>query len=772
MKLIRRLTLAIAGAAISAFTSWGIAAPGDVDLSFGADPGLDGLVYRMAVQSDGKFIIAGQFTHVTGLSRTNLARLNADGSGDPTFQAVDIGSFGQIFSLAVQQDGKVLIGGNFTNVNGVSRNGIARLHANGGVDAPYNPGTGAVSKLLLQPDGKLLVGLSGDGGADHTVIRLNDDGNIDPSFNAGDSVAGSLLAVSPEGKVLLLGSVSFNSGTGIYRHTLVRLLGNGSVDPGFASALDVDGGVGAVAFQTGGKAVITGSFYSINGVPRGHVARLNDDGSFDSTFDPGHTVIRDSFDGESAVWSLAVRPNGKVIVGGPIKTKDFDADLIFRRGFLIGLESDGSEDLTFTRTMASAAVHSVVLQPDGRVLVGGLFSEVNGITRNRLARFLPDGTLDSTLNTESGPNGPVRAVALQPDGKVILGGDFTSVGGGTNKFIARMQPDGSLDTTFNAYLDGSDPKVFALAVQPDNKVLVGGTFSNPLNVFGGHDRDNLARLNADGSMDSTFNIITGPDDEVRAIVLQPDGKILIGGDFCVVNGTARCAIARLNPDGSVDPTFDPGTGANDVVLSIALQPDGKVLIAGDFGSVNGVTRQFIARLNADGSLDTAFGSTLRVVGGRIGSIVLQGNGKMLIGGAFTWINGFSRSGIARLHADGSLDESFHPAFETVAGFTSMSSLLVQPDGKAILSGAFTNVDGVPRQGLVRLNSDDSVDTSFNPGHGEVASCLALQPDGKLLLGGAFTSFNGVPRSYVVRLIGSLPLISVQPTNRLVNAGPY
>lgn len=126
MELIRRLSLAIAGAAISAFTSWGIPAPGDVDLSFGADSGLNGLVSRMAVQSDGKFIIAGQFTRVTGLSRTNLARLNADSSGDPTFQAVDIGSFVQILSLAVQQDGKVLIGGNFTNVNGVSRNGIDR----------------------------------------------------------------------------------------------------------------------------------------------------------------------------------------------------------------------------------------------------------------------------------------------------------------------------------------------------------------------------------------------------------------------------------------------------------------------------------------------------------------------------------------------------------------------------------------------------------------------------------------------------------------------
>src|SRR5204862_3007274 len=176
-------------------------------------------------------------------------------------------------------------------------------------------------------------------------------------------------------------------------------------------------------------------------------------------------------------------------------------------------------------------------------------------------------------------------------------------------FIIRLNSNGSRDTGFEpavgdqksgsfvgGYLSGAEI-IQALAVQPDGKVVVGGIFSS----IKGTNRNGIARLNADGTLDNSFNCGTGTNGAVSSIVLQPDGKMLIGGYFTAVNGTNRSGIARLNANGSLDSSFNPGTGAN-YVTSVGLQPDGKVLIRGGFTTVNVTNRNGIARLNAKGSL--------------------------------------------------------------------------------------------------------------------------------------------------------------------------
>jgi len=308
-------------------------------------------------------------------------------------------------------------------------------------------------------------------------------------------------------------------------------------------------------------------------------------------------------------------------------------------------QQPGSLDAGFDPgTGASSGVEVLAVQPDGKVLIGGGFEFYNGTARNRIARLNADGSLDTSFNPGAGADDAISALALQPDGKVLIGGGFGFYNGTARNRIARLNADGSLDTGFDPG-SGANDWVFSFVLQPDGKVLIGGWFTS----YDGASRSGIARLNVDGGLDADFNPGTGISnaDDVLALALQPDGKVLIGGNFTTYNGTARNRIARLNTDGSLDVAFNPGVGADDIVRSFALQPDGKVLIGGDFESYNGTARNRIARLNADGGLDGNFnpGTGANNI---VSNLALQPDGKVLIGGIFTSYNGSSRGRVARV----------------------------------------------------------------------------------------------------------------------------
>lgn len=211
------------------------------------------------------------------------------------------------------------------------------------------------------------------------------------------------------------------------------------------------------------------------------------------------------------------------------------------------------------------------------------------------------------VNDGFDPNadGDVARVALQPDGKIVVVGSFGHMGGQPRVHLVRLLADGSVDPTFAATgVGGSSVGMQAVAIQPDGKTLIAGSFS----AVGSYVRNNLARLNADGSVDTAFDpSVTGtqlPNVNVSALVLQADGKIIIGGSFNMIGAMVVSNIARLNADGSVDPSFSPNADA--LVAALVPQPDGKLVLGGAFGSVDGATRHSMARVNSDGSLDTAF----------------------------------------------------------------------------------------------------------------------------------------------------------------------
>jgi uncharacterized delta-60 repeat protein len=299
---------------------------------------------------------------------------------------------------------------------------------------------------------------------------------------------------------------------------------------------------------------------------------------------------------------------------------------------------------------------------------------------------------------------------------------------------------GSADQEFASA--GCNLPIHALVVQEDGKILLGGRFT----TYQQYTRRHLARVLPNGDLDFSFNPGQGTGGWVWSLALQPDGKILVGGQFTVYQSHPVNGIARLLPDGAFDHSFDPGRGTMGIVQKIALQRDGKILIAGPFQEFNGKTRGGIARLHPDGTLDESF--TAGALQGPVLDLLLQEDEKIWIGGAFGSVNGISRRGIARLHPDGTLDTEMAAQIEG-----NVLALALQHDGKVLLGGAFTTVDGVARRNLARLHPDGAIDMDFEVGTGPDGAIIALrqQSDGRILAAGTFPRFNGLNFNGVVRL---------------------
>ena len=352
---------------------------------------------------------------------------------------------------------------------------------------------------------------------------------------------------------------------------------------------------------------------------------------------------------------------------------------------------------------ANYTVFATALQADGKCLIAGDFTAYNTVSRNRIARVNTDGSHDASFNPGSGANDFIHAMTLS-SGKILIAGGFTSFNGQLRYHVAQLDANGALDASFNPGL-GANDTVWALAVQPDGKVLIGGEFTS----VNGFSLAHIARLNSDGSVDTSFtptNVLNGA---VQAIAVAANGAIYLGGDFTMAGTNSRNAILRLNPNGTLDTTFDPRTGANGPVHTLALQTDGKILMGGSFDVVDLRDRNNIARLNANGTLDTSFDPG-RGANDSVYALTLVPGGRILVGGLFTSISDTRRVGLARLFADGTVDTSFmdtaynhyagiqNPPYFTEGGTPTnpksfVLSLALQPDGDVIIAGNFHNVGG-------------------------------------------------------------------------------
>jgi uncharacterized delta-60 repeat protein/uncharacterized repeat protein (TIGR02543 family) len=344
-------------------------------------------------------------------------------------------------------------------------------------------------------------------------------------------------------------------------------------------------------------------------------------------------------------------------------------------------------------------VETVLQQPDGKVLVCGNFTQFNGVGESYIARLNSDGSVDTSFNAH--PSYWVRTMALQPDGKIVIGGWFSNVEGQPRNTIARLNSDGSLDTSFNpgtgawgtlgTGIDGKTNEfIFATAVQPDGKILITGNFTN----YNGVRINGLARLNSNGSLDTTFDTGDGLNTWGRSLTLLNGGQFIVTGWFNHYNHADHSRMAIVNADGSAVSTFAPNFGDQTAVYSALPLPGGKYLVSGHSENVHQIFQQDIARLNADGTFDSSFTATAN---DKTEMVRLQSDGKILLCGYFGYVNGVQRTSVARLNSNGTLDDTFKANFDNFAW-----SMDVQSDGKILVAGAFHTVDGYSRNGIVRL----------------------------------------------------------------------
>jgi uncharacterized delta-60 repeat protein len=340
-------------------------------------------------------------------------------------------------------------------------------------------------------------------------------------------------------------------------------------------------------------------------------------------------------------------------------------------------------------------VDTLHIQSDGKILIGGYFTNVNEIEHNNIARLNPDGSLDGGFTTDV--NSYIYTIAQQADGKILIGGSIADVNGQVVNGIARLNDNGSLDTSFTSEITRTESsywtQIYALDVLADGDILVGGEF----NEVNAQERNYVARLNPNGSLDEGFNanIEWGDSYSVNAIAVH-ENMIYIGGEFVLGDyWTGPHNLVRLYPDGSLDESFN-AQDLEDIdiweVDSIGVQPDGKIIV---------LYSQNIVRLNQDGTKDTSFIPPAFDAGPTAFS--LQGDGKIVVGGYFS---GY----IIKLETNGAQNQGFNPDPNDVALIVA-----IQPDGKIVVGGEFTKIGGAVRHSIARLNPDGSIDTTFDPG---------------------------------------------------------
>jgi uncharacterized delta-60 repeat protein len=762
----------------------------------------------ITTQADGKILVAG-----VGDSQFAILRYNIDGSLDTTFNGTgrltpEFGSNDWAWEVTVQADGKILVAGTT-----VTSTVIARYNADGTADVSFN-GSGHVinaavgfgNSLALQSDGNMVVaGLSYSSSFDVAVGRFTADGGLDPSFNgtgvvatdvAGNSDSSRDVQVQADGKVVVLAKMEPSSDGHL---GLVRYNADGSLDTTFSgngsllTELQATGFTGgSVSIQADGKILVAG-MDATRGLADSDfaLARFNADGSVDATFGVNGKVVTDlGAHRQDIVGRAILQADGKILVAGSTDVSGMDWDFA-----LIRYNADGSLDTTFNGTGQARAdfgehstdsAYALTVQADGKILVTGA-SSANGSSDFAVVRFNADGSLDKSFgdpaptppppppppppNTAptfhigtgklvTGFAGLGTGVVIQEDGGIVVAGMFYSQPNSTFG-VLRFNPDGTPDTGFNGtgsqtikFPSGGNDAAYSVALQADGKIVVAGA---ALSYTG------IARLNADGSLDSTWaggGMVYQTGSFGTGLALQTDGTVLVSGIRYDLGSNWNLGLSRYTAAGTLDTSFH-GTGSvstdlcgaqGDRAESVVALPDGKALLVG-LTQVGGSNVVAMVRHLADGTLDTSFNGT-GVVVTALGSIpghdydrlALQADGKIVVGG-----QSGSDFALMRYNADGSPDAGFGSAGRVVTALgsnrvDSLMSVTVQADGKLVAAGSSMAADGNWDIALVRYNADGTLDASFN-GTGWVLTDIAaasldqaievtVQDDGKIVVVGS------------------------------------
>ncbi len=755
------------------------------DVGFGMGDGPAGSVLCSIALPDGRSLIGGGFSFFDGISCGNMVRLNTDGTLDQTYTFA--GTNGAVFAMIRQPDGRVIIAGNFTTVNGTTANSIARLLADGSLDPSFNAGAGFTEgtprALALQVDGKVIVGgyfLKCQNVYAGRIARLNTDGSRDFSFSTGFGFDAEVRAVEVDAAGRVLAGGTFADFNGTQRTCLARLHSDGSLDTGFMDESIEGIGVGSgpfiygqwsvndIAIRPSGTILFCGNFGSVNGTPRSQLAEVDAvSGAVITGFASAQHCNSAIFGVE--YYAVLVMPDGTVIVGGEFPWCDGDGDGFGDPSHKRGLAKFGLDgaiigafhpmSLPGTRN-GFHLVKTLSLFSDGSVLVGGAFLQ-NAAGGHGMAKVSPAGDLDPLFHANgSGADGTVLHVAVAGDDAVIVAGDMGTVNGQASHATARFLADGTLDAGFSPaefyppapnFVWWRSSPIQSVLMQPDGKLLRAVSGNYPFN-----------RLLTSGAADPTY---TAPPliglSTPYAMARQSTGAVIMINDFTPPHTQA------FGPNGGVvtvpDVEWLYASSARLLVLS-----DDRILVAAsslyhqyESGSIP--IPGNMVRLFADGTQDLSLAAvnlTIPPYTSPVTAMAEQSDGKVILVGPFTEVNGVPRNGIARLNANGTLDATFDPG----TGFDgAVTCMVLRPDGHIVVGGLFEEYNGAVSRFLVQLNSDGSIDTGFDVGTkfehyggGGGVHALGLQSTGHLIVAGEFTSYDGNGRNRVLRLGTATP----------------
>lgn len=723
---------------------------GKVDVTFNTiddgsiGDGFDNAVRTLSLQADQNLIVGGDYLNLNGHSAPYLTRLKPDGTVDEDFDTGS-GFNGKVYATYIQPDGKIMVGGNFTAYNGVTVGRLVRLNTNGSLDQTFNTAigatTGIIYEITVQPNGNILIVGSFtkyNNVTANRIARLLPNGSLDTSFmiGTGASVTINNVEVLSDGKILISGN--FTAFNGIQSNRMARLKSNGEVDATFNTGSGFDDDVNLIAVQPDGKIIAGGKFTSYNGMMANRIIRLNENGTIDNSFVTGSGFSA------GAVQAIKVDPSGNIMAGGSF-TGNYNGVAVNRVCFL---NQTGvlKTEIDFGSGPASASVLALENDAEGSWYIGGTFSVFDGLNQGRLAKINSDGEYDTGyLSAGIGFENSVYKILPLENGKTMVLGNFKKFNGTFASRVARLLEDGSLDVSFNIEKSGANNLIKTAANQLDRKIILGGNFTK----YNDTDSNRIVRILADGSVDATFNFGTGFNSQIYALAIQPDGKIIAAGNFTKYNDAAVGRIVRLLPDGQRDYSFNTGLGADAIVEAVLIQPDGKIIVAGHFNTFDGNSFPRLVRLNTNGSIDASFN-----IGNGfdkyVYSLALQSNQKIVVGGSFLMYNGVAQKRILRLNTDGSLDTTFNSGIGFSKG--DVRSILVQPDDRILVGGTFSGTyKNVASLRLIRLQKSGDFDDSFDARLNNKLLAMTFTSDFKLMIGGDFNSVSGSAKHRIARL---------------------
>jgi uncharacterized delta-60 repeat protein len=715
--------------------------------------GSSGAIHATAVQADNKILIAGDFTSYNGTTANKIARLQMDGSIDKSFNSGS-GVNGTITALTIQSNNKIVVAGNFTQYNGIPVNSMIRLNSNGSLDNTFHASlspAASFSKIILQPDGKILAMAGNFGGG---IIRLNKNGDVDPSFTP--AIPDSLwflqqIALQPDGKIILAGEEISNT---LARNCgLFRLDKNGKRDYSFKNTIvsygDYRQNISFVLVENNGNILLGSNLMIEDRVYAGNIRTVNPQGEF-----IGNTPL---------FWSSSILPtsDGKFIITG-FKYISSSLEYYILNRKIVRLNADLSVDSSFILDDKKIYAHAVdadilsaALQMDGKVVIAGQFFETSGLISNNIARINTDGRFDNTFNQRTGSNGTIFTSAIQGDDKIIIGGGFTRYNYQFVNNIARLKKNGELDLTFNTG-SGINGKVYTVAIQSDGKILVGGNFA----LYNRHACSNIIRLKKNGAIDESFGAAT--NGTVRKIKMDNNGKILISGDFRNVNGDTRPVVARLLTNGQLDTSFADPFSISDPSITVsgedfAINNKGQVYLALDYQSrVFQSLHAELYRIKRNGRIDSTFSIPINEFN-EIHAVTLNNEQKPVIVGRANYSTHASYPGfVAQLNFDGSMDTAFNYARLKERLNYAVRSVTILQNDRLIIGGDFSPNAFSTADHIALLNSDGIIDAGFTASASNSIYTTSPVKNEKLLIGGTFSQYTGVVRNGLAQIDVTLP----------------